>query len=95
MNLKRLRVLLEEALSELDEESPQETPAPYKATFLPICKYLVKMETEKAIMVDFIEPKEKLDQWVPKAMLSKRNSLGNNIETGIIPKWLLKEKNLI
>lgn len=96
MNVRRLIDLLQEALIILeDEDGDEQTPVVQKGKSFGNCKYTILGETDKALRVDFIEPSVKLGQWIPKGMLANRESQGLGVETGVLPKWLLKEKNLI
>lgn len=88
----RVVALLEEALNLLKNGEPS-FPKPQKRSKGNI-KFMIEQETEKAYLVNIIEPIP-LDQiWLPKRMVTNLNT-SEGISTANLPSWLLKEKNLI
>lgn len=88
----RVVALLEEALSLLKdgEPIPSRTPKRTKGNV----KFMIQQETEKAYLVNILEPIPLDEIWLPKKMITNLNT-SEGISTANLPSWLLKEKNLI
>lgn len=90
MNKEKVIRLLEDALTELrQKEEIRRKPKPSN------CRFLIRSQTSKAYLVDFIEPRPIDAVWLPVALVQNDEQQEDGSVTATLPVWIMKEKLLI
>jgi hypothetical protein len=55
-------------------------------------KFIVRKQTEKALLVQFLEPAPTEEVWLPKKVVDNLKEIEAEIYTAYLPQWLIDEK---
>lgn len=95
--IAKAQALLVEAISVLQQQDKKtvKKTAHRSSSEFQTCVFDVAKRTEKAICIDFIEPREIKGVWIPQSFVENPRIDENNKQVAEIPKWILQDKKII
>lgn len=83
--------LLREAIKILESSEGDPIPGSKKRKSYN-AKFIMRKETERAMLVQFLEPAPTEEVWLPKKVVNNLKEIEAEIFTAYLPQWLIDEK---